>query len=114
MNIWDNGFRPLPECLTISESEIEGLGLFSTQYVPKDIYLGVSHIQTQEKGFHRNLIRTAIGSHINHSDEANCKLIEHGNLFFLKTIAEISPEEELTLFYGDTQCGKRSKCENNS
>ena len=32
-------YRPLPDCLTIKESSIEGLGMFATKDIKKDTTL---------------------------------------------------------------------------
>ena len=37
-------YRPLPDCVTIKDSLIDGLGLFATKDIPKGTYLGISHI----------------------------------------------------------------------
>ena len=37
-------YQPLPDCLTIKESEIHGLGLFATENIPKGTNLGIAHI----------------------------------------------------------------------
>jgi hypothetical protein len=33
-------YRPLPKCLTIKKSDIDGLGLFATENIPAKVYLG--------------------------------------------------------------------------
>lgn len=38
-------YRPLPECLTIKDSPIEGKGLFATEDIPAGTNLGRSHIK---------------------------------------------------------------------
>ena len=35
-------YKPLPDTLTIKPSSIEGLGLFATKTIPKNIDLGMS------------------------------------------------------------------------
>ena len=38
-------YRPLPFYLTIKESEIHGLGLYSLAQIPKDTTIGMKHIE---------------------------------------------------------------------
>ena len=96
-------YRPLPECVTIKESTIEGLGLFATEDIEKDSFLGTSHYITQEG----NLIRTPLGGFYNHSEDPNVysKLVnnnlkEHGMIFSeLRASRDIKAGEELTAHY---------------
>ena len=92
-------YRPLPDCLTIKKSDIEGLGVFATQQIKSDKVLGVTHIK--DKKVENGYWRTPLGGFINHSDTPNC--IKEENIFthnlFLKTIKNIKEGEELTLNY---------------
>ena len=92
-------YRPLPDCLTIKKSDIEGLGVFATQQIKSDKVLGVTHIK--DKKVENGYWRTPLGGFINHSDTPNC--IKEENRFthnlFLKTIKNIKEGEELTLNY---------------
>ena len=87
-------YKPLPESLTIKPSSIEGLGLFATQTIPKNIDLGMIHFSYGEL-----LIRTPLGGFINHSQNPNCKKLDLEDEWHLKTITEIKKDEELTLKY---------------
>ena len=91
-------YRPLPNYLTIKNSKIEGLGLYSTENLIHGKFLGVSHISNDK--FENGYIRTPLGGFINHSEEPNCEVREDvdGNLM-LFTLRQISPNEELTLKY---------------
>ena len=91
-------YRPLPEHLTIKESTIEGLGLYSTESLTQARFLGVSHVPNDK--FENGYIRTPLGGFINHSEEPNCEVREDvdGNLM-LFTLRQILPDEELTLKY---------------
>ena len=91
-------YRPLPEHLTIKESTIEGLGLYSTESLRQARFLGVSHVPNDK--FENGYIRTPLGGFINHSEEPNCEVREDvdGNLM-LFTLRPILPNEELTLKY---------------
>ena len=37
-------YRPLPKCLTIKKSPIEGLGLYATKDIKANTFLGITHI----------------------------------------------------------------------
>jgi len=91
-------YRPLPECLTIKNSKIEGLGLFAVIDIPKGIDLGISHIKLLSKWE-----RTPLGGFYNHSEEPNCIKVSHRNQFKewleLRTIKEIKAGEEITVEY---------------
>ena len=87
-------YRPLPDSLTIKQSSIEGLGLFATQTIPKNIDLGMIHFSYGEL-----LIRTPLGGFINHSQNPNCKKLDLEDEWHLKTTREIKSGEELTLKY---------------
>ena len=101
------GYRPLPDCLTIKNSTIEGLGLFSKSFIKKNTDLGVTHYRTQDYG----IIRTPLGGFINHSNDPNCFLKEritfledyHGspslNEYCLVTLRNIEEGDEITLKY---------------
>ena len=90
-------YRPLPDFLTIKESGIEGLGLFTNEKINSQIDLGVSHIYHID--FKDNYIRTPLGGFINHSENPNCEVRVNASGLNLFTIKPISPGEELTLKY---------------
>lgn len=98
-------YRPLPKQVTIKKSEIEGLGLFSTEEIPAGTDLGMTHIYDDR--FQDCLIRLPLGGFFNHSETPNCDVIEkwydernkpvhHLRLITNKTILE---GEELTAKY---------------
>tara|TARA_A100000172_G_C2972813_1_gene86518 strand:- start:125 stop:463 length:339 start_codon:yes stop_codon:yes gene_type:complete len=91
-------YRPLPNVLTIKESPIDGLGLFATARIFTGHIIGTTHVL--DFGFPDNVIRTALGGFINHSDEPNCILVREGRRLMLKTAGVIRPDDELTLKYG--------------
>ncbi len=62
-------YRPLPKQLTIKNSPIEGLGLFATEDIKKNSFLGVTHIRDEQ--FENKYIRTPLGGFYNHSNEPN-------------------------------------------
>ena len=40
-------YRPLPDGLTIKQSEVQGLGLFATKDFDADVVLGIVHIENK-------------------------------------------------------------------
>ena len=87
-------YRPLPDNLTIGISEIEGLGLFATEFIPAGTELGMSHFYWGE-----TLMRTPLGAFYNHSDEPNIEKYQKDSRFFLIAIEDIEPLEELVCEY---------------
>ena len=59
-------YRPLPDGLTIKNSPIEGLGLFTTIEIKKNTFIGVTHIRDEQ--FDNKYIRTPLGGFYNHSN----------------------------------------------
>ena len=98
-------WKPLPKYLTISKSQIDGLGLFTLKNLDKGIDLGISHIYNSK--FQDGYIRLSLGAFINHHEMPNCKAIisendsEIGNLKHIRIITtnKIKKGEELTLKY---------------
>ena len=90
-------YKPLPKTLTIKESDIDGLGLFTTTKIPKGVDLGVTHLFDER--FENDYIRTPLGGFINHSDEPNVQLIVVRDTLRLSTTRVINPEEEIKLKY---------------
>ena len=62
-------YRPLPNQLTIRNSEIEGLGLFSEIKISKNSFIGITHIRNES--FPNSYIRTPLGGFYNHSKNPN-------------------------------------------
>ena len=62
-------YKPLPKGLTIKKSPIEGLGLFATEDINKNSFIGVTHIRDEQ--FENKYIRTPLGGFYNHSNEPN-------------------------------------------
>ena len=91
-------YRPLPKQVTIKHSEIEGLGLYSTESLYPGQYLGITHVVNDR--FENGYIRTPLGGFINHSDTPNCEVREDvDRSLMLFTLRQILPNEELTLKY---------------
>ncbi len=66
-------YKPLPDCLTIKKSSIEGLGLFATKDINTDTFIGLTHIK--DKNFENEYIRTPLGGFYNHSNEPNVRKV---------------------------------------
>ena len=62
-------YKPLPKQLTIKKSPIEGLGLYATENIKKNSFIGVTHIRDEQ--FENKYIRTPLGGFYNHSNEPN-------------------------------------------
>ena len=91
-------YRPLPKQVTIKQSEIEGLGLYSTESLYPGQYLGITHVSNDR--FENGYIRTPLGGFINHSDTPNCEVrTDVDSNLMLFTLRQILPNEELTLKY---------------
>ena len=60
-------YRPLPDELTIKNSPIEGLGLFATEDIKSNSFIGVTHVRDEQ--FENKYIRTPLGGFYNHSNE---------------------------------------------
>ena len=94
-------YRPLPDGLTIKESNLLGLGLFATKDIDADVVLGIVHIKN--KNFPHGYIRTALGAFYNHSDSPNCKntagFWHQLPVKYLMTLRKIKAGEELTANY---------------
>ena len=90
-------YRPLPEYLTIKQSSIEGLGLFTTEKVPGNFRIGITHIKDDR--FENGYSRTPLGGFFNHSENPNCRVVHEGEFIFLETINELDKNEEITASY---------------
>ena len=62
-------YRPLPKNLTIKDSKIDGLGLFSKAKIKKNSFIGISHVKDDD--FQDMYIRTPLGGFYNHSKNPN-------------------------------------------
>ena len=91
-------YKPLPNGITIGNSRIQGLGLFSTTLFAPNTILGISHHIVDYQ-----IIRTPLGGFINHANKPNCELVENGNQYILRTISNILPNTELTVKYSIEQ-----------
>lgn len=87
-------YKPLPDGLYVSNSDIAGQGLFTSRKLEVGTELGLSHKMIDD-----NLIRTPLGGFINHSEEPNVQKYQIGNDYFIKVIKDINVGEEITLKY---------------
>ncbi len=87
-------YKPLPDGLYVSNSDIAGQGLFTNRKLEVGTELGLSHKMIDD-----NLIRTPLGGFINHSEEPNVQKYQIGNDYFIKVIKDIYAGEEISLKY---------------
>ena len=91
-------YKALPNCLHVKDSPIAGQGLFATQDIPDNMYLGISHVVVDD-----SIMRTPLGGFENHSDNPNCiKGYEDegwGKIYHMMTTRPIKKGEELFLKY---------------
>ena len=66
-------YKPLPKCLTIKKSPIEGLGLYATSIIKANTFIGLTHVK--DKDFDNGYIRTPLGGFYNHSNEPNVRKV---------------------------------------
>lgn len=100
-------YKPLPDFLTIKQSEIEGLGLFATKDISKDAVLGISHVEIKYGNYGismaQKIVRTPLGGFYNHSDTPNVykeKNYEQGVIKYeLVALRDIKAGEEITCEY---------------
>ena len=99
-------YRPLPSSLTIKKSPVDGLGLFSTEFIKSGTKFGVSHVR--DSRFENGFIRTPLGGFVNHSEQPNCEFVlnrgdfpvaKEGQTIELITIKDINIGEELVTKY---------------
>jgi len=92
-------YTPLPEYLAIGPSQIHGAGILAKEDIPGEVVIGISHVY--DPNFQHDYIRTPLGGFVNHSEKANCELIEDEQDDYkrLKTLRKIEEGEELTLKY---------------
>ena len=93
-------YKALPDCVTVRESQIHGLGLFATKDIKSGSTLGISHIREKSGEFENDYIRTPLGGFINHSTNPNCYKANMGErIISLITLHDIKKGDELTVFY---------------
>ena len=85
-------YKPLPTQLTIKNSPIEGLGIFATEDIKKNTFLGITHIRDEQ--FENKYIRTPLGGFYNHSNDPNVIRMVSDALPKLKFGDEIDPKKK--------------------
>ena len=91
-------YKPLPDYITIKESPINGLGLFTTEKIKAHSLIGVTHHPRKES--EAGYIRTPLGGFGNHSDDPNCnKILMEDGSWWIGAKQDIEPGEELTWQY---------------
>ena len=75
-------YKPLPNCLTIKKSPIEGLGLYATQNIKANTFVGLTHVKNTH--FDNGYIRTPLGGFYNHSNQPNVRRVVSDDLPNLK------------------------------
>jgi len=85
-------YKPLPKELTIKNSPIEGLGIFATEDIKKNTFLGITHIRDEQ--FENKYIRTPLGGFYNHSNDPNVIRMVSDALPKLKFGDEIDPKKK--------------------
>ncbi len=86
-------YRPLPKCLTIKNSPIEGLGLYATKNIKANTFIGLTHIRDEE--FENKYIRTPLGGFYNHSNNPNVIKIVSNSIPKLKCGDSIDQKVEM-------------------
>ena len=84
-------YRPLPKCLTIKKSPIEGLGLYATEDIIANTFLGITHIL--DENFENNYIRTPLGGFYNHSNDPNIRRVV-ANILPKYNCCDLTPKED--------------------
>ena len=90
-------YRPLPDCLRVGESKIEGVGIFATEEIAAGCNLSATHYP--RAGQPHGYIRTPLGGFINHSEKPNCTKLEENGVLHLVTLGNIKPGDELLVRY---------------
>jgi len=60
-------YKPLPNNLTISASNIHNYGIFAKEDIAEQTDLGMTHVELGKL-----ILRTPLGGFLNHSDTPNC------------------------------------------
>lgn len=90
-------YKPLPNYLTIKDSQIEGLGLFATDDIDEKFTIGVTHVM--DARFPNGYSRTPLGGFFNHSETPNCEVFYDGDFIKLRTLNKIKAGDEITAKY---------------
>ena len=91
-------YKPLPSGLTIKDSKVHGLGLFTTEAFPAGTDFGETHVFVVNKN-RRDWVRTPLGGFINHSEKPNCYINTETEDRTLYSVRPLKANEEITVFY---------------
>ena len=94
----ESTYSPLPNGLTIKDSDIDGLGLHATTDLPAGTVLGETHVLVHNRDRHE-WVRTPLGGFINHSEHPNCYISTDRGDRTLHTVIPVSAGTELTVYY---------------
>ena len=81
--------------LCVAPSSVHGLGVFSLDFIPRGVHIGISHVENVGGGFSG----TELGRFHNHSEEANTGNVLRDGVRSLFAIVDINPGEELMADY---------------
>ena len=84
-------YKPLPKCLTIKKSPIEGLGIYAIEDIKANTFLGITHIL--DENFENNYIRTPLGGFYNHSNNPNVRRVVT-NILPKYNCLDLAPKED--------------------
>ena len=87
-------YKPLPDFVTIKKSPLHGLGLFAIDYIPSGTELGVILIPHES-----DFIRTPLGGFGNHSESPTCEKYWDIGGWYIRTIQDLNPDDEITWTY---------------
>ena len=93
----NNLYRPLPPSLIVSQSKIQGSGLFAETSIKAGTEFGITHIR--DKRFQDGYIRTPLGGFFNHSDQPNAEAYIDGDYIRLRSIRDMKKGDEVTVRY---------------
>jgi SET domain-containing protein len=88
-------YKPLPDIVTIKNSDIHGLGIYATKSIDAGCKIGITHYFTKDFG----VLRSELGGFINHSSEPNCFILKENDMLHLYAADDIKDREELTVDY---------------
>jgi hypothetical protein len=96
-------YRPLPDNLTIGQSEIDGYGIFAKETIGKGVDLGSTHIKVP---MIFGYVRTPLGGFVNHSVKNNCELFIKEDwddyvIYNIVTTKKINKDNEILLNYNN-------------
>ena len=91
-------YKPLPDCVTIKKSPIDGFGLFATQKIKAGTFIGIIHVLSENVS--DGIVRNQLGGFGNHSDDPNCfKVRLENSNSWIGALRDIEPDEEITWRY---------------